>query len=61
MEVDRVRALIEQGETLTTEFKRGVAGKFNDTDLVETVVCMANGDGGVLLVGVEAVSICGGR
>ncbi|WP_280361829.1 ATP-binding protein [Nocardia wallacei] len=53
MEADRVRALIDQGETLTTEFKRGAAGELNDTELVEAVVCMANGDGGVLLIGVE--------
>ncbi|MCP9621056.1 AAA family ATPase [Nocardia otitidiscaviarum] len=53
MEPDRLRDLIARGETLTTEFKRGAAGKFNDTDLVETCVCMANGDGGFLLIGVE--------
>lgn len=51
MDVARVRELIARGETLTTEFKRG--SNFNDTALVETVACMANGEGGVLLIGVE--------
>ncbi|MEV4124581.1 crosslink repair DNA glycosylase YcaQ family protein [Nocardia sp. NPDC049707] len=53
MDAETVRGLITGGESLTTEFKRGASGKFNDTELVETVVCMANGDGGVLLIGVE--------
>lgn len=41
--------LINGGETLAVEFKSDV----NDTELVETVVCLANGGGGTLLVGVE--------
>lgn len=53
MDAGTVRELIAGGETLTTEFKRGASGKFNDAELVETTVCMANGDGGVLLIGVE--------
>ncbi|MFD3507532.1 DNA glycosylase AlkZ-like family protein [Nocardia sp. NPDC058666] len=53
MDVAGARALIAEGESLTTEFKRGAEGKFNDTDLVNTVVCMANGNGGVILIGVE--------
>ncbi len=48
-----MRALIAEGESLTTEFKRGKRDKFNDAALVEMVVCLANGGGGVLLVGVE--------
>ncbi|WP_433608910.1 RNA-binding domain-containing protein [Prescottella agglutinans] len=47
------RALISAGESLTTEFKRGKRNKFNDADLVEAVVCLANGRGGTLLIGVE--------
>ena len=35
------------------EFKSDVRGPINDRDLVEAVVCLANGAGGVLLVGVE--------
>ncbi len=42
-------SLISDGETLTVEFKSDV----NDTELVETVVCLANGGGGTLLVGVH--------
>jgi ATP-dependent DNA helicase RecG len=41
--------LIAGGEALTVEFKNEV----NDTELVETVVCLANGGGGTLLVGVD--------
>lgn len=41
--------LLTGGETLTVEFKDAV----NDTDLVRTVVCLANGEGGHLLIGVE--------
>jgi ATP-dependent DNA helicase RecG len=43
-----IRALAEEGETLTAEFK----AMCNDTDVVEAVVCLANADGGTLLVGV---------
>ncbi|MFF3225004.1 DNA glycosylase AlkZ-like family protein [Nocardia suismassiliense] len=53
MDANRVRGLIAGGETLTTEFKRGVANKFNDSELVEAAVCMTNGEGGVLIIGVE--------
>lgn len=42
-------SLIAAGETLTVEFKSDV----NDTELVETVVCLANGQGGTILVGVH--------
>lgn len=41
--------LIATGETLAVEFKSDV----NDTELVETVVCIANGGGGTLLIGVD--------
>ncbi|MDQ1294232.1 MAG: ATP-dependent helicase RecG, partial [Actinomycetota bacterium] len=34
-------------------FKREQRGRLNDRDLVEAVVCLTNGTGGVLLVGVE--------
>lgn len=49
MEFDLVAALA-QGETFEQEFKRG---SINDRDLTEAVVCLANGSGGVLLIGVE--------
>lgn len=41
--------MIAAGETLTVEFKREV----NDTHLVRTVACLANGEGGALLTGID--------
>lgn len=43
------KALIEGGETLTVEFK---SAEVNDKELVKAVACLANGQGGALLVGV---------
>ncbi len=48
MNAAEVIALIEQGETLTTEFKSDV----NDTELIEAIVCLANASGGVVVIGV---------
>ena len=42
-------SLAADGEGMREEFKRDV----NDDKLVEAVVCLANGDGGTLLLGVE--------
>lgn len=50
MEHEDARALIAGGESVTCEFKRG---SINDKALVEAVTCLANGEGGVLFVGVE--------
>jgi len=44
-----IGALIALGESLDVELKSDV----NDSELVETVVCLANAGGGTLLVGVE--------
>lgn len=41
--------LIAGGETLTVELKKDA----NDHDLIEAVVCLANAQGGTLLVGVD--------
>lgn len=41
--------LIRGGETLTTEFK----SHLNDRDLTKAVACLANAEGGVLLLGVD--------
>lgn len=49
MSTSSISSLIEAGETLAVEFKSDV----NDTELVETVVCLANGGGGTLLIGVD--------
>lgn len=43
------RELIDAGESLTVEFKSHV----NDRELTKAVACLANGDGGVLVVGVN--------
>lgn len=48
-----VRALIDGGETFTVEFKGEQRRALSDAELVEAVVCLANGAGGHLLVGVE--------
>ncbi|WP_322778153.1 DNA glycosylase AlkZ-like family protein [Frankia sp. Cas4] len=53
VDVERVRAAIADGESFTVEFKGESRGSLNDRDLVEAVVCLANGRGGLLLVGVE--------
>lgn len=43
------RAILEAGESMTAEFK----SEINDKDLARAVACIANGEGGVLLIGVE--------
>ncbi|MCQ3806712.1 MAG: putative DNA binding domain-containing protein [Acidimicrobiaceae bacterium] len=49
MDPDEVAELASVGETLTVEFKGGGVGQ---DDLAEAVVCLANADGGRLLLGV---------
>ena len=49
MDMTKLRALLAGGETERVEFKEQV----NDAELVEAVVCLANGSGGRLLVGVD--------
>lgn len=44
--------LISQGETLIVEFKSD-RGPLDDAELLNTVVCLANAQGGALLIGVE--------
>ena len=46
------QAIIAQGESRTVEFKSD-RGPLPDRDLIETVVCLANGGGGQLFLGVE--------
>ena len=48
MDTPKLRRLLTDGESRTVEFKE----QANDTELVEAVVCLANGSGGYLLVGV---------
>ena len=49
MDATELRALLAGGETEQVEFKEMV----NDAELAEAVVCLANGSGGRLLVGVD--------
>ena len=56
MTPDDLQALIDGGETLGVEFKGESHAPFSDSDLIDAVVCLANGaDAGPswLLVGVE--------
>jgi ATP-dependent DNA helicase RecG len=48
MATDSLDDIIAGGESYTVEFKSDV----NDDELIEAVVCLANGDGGTLLLGV---------
>jgi ATP-dependent DNA helicase RecG len=48
----RVQSWLAAGEDYRTEFKSD-RRQLADNDLVEAIVCLANGAGGVLLVGVE--------
>ncbi|MDH6536937.1 RNA-binding domain-containing protein [Aurantimicrobium minutum] len=45
--------IVATGESFTVEFKTGRAKGLNDNDIVEAVVCLSNGDGGLLFLGVE--------
>lgn len=45
--------MIASGESLTVEFKRATHGALTDNGLVEAVACLANRDGGRLILGVE--------
>lgn len=49
-----VKRLAAHGETMSVEFKRSTKAKpLSDRDLIEAVACLANGGGGVLLMGVD--------
>jgi ATP-dependent DNA helicase RecG len=52
MTPEELRALIAQGESLAIELKSD-RGPLPDSELVEALVCLANGAGGILLIGVE--------
>src|SRR3954471_10752450 len=49
----RVSQWVAGGERYDVEFKGEQRDRLNDRELVEAVVCLANGAGGVLLIGVE--------
>lgn len=48
-----VRSMVAASESLTVEFKGESRKPLSDRDVYENVVCLANTEGGVLLVGVE--------
>lgn len=50
---EAVESLIAGGETLTVEFKSEQRQRLPDREVYEAVVCLANTDGGVLLLGME--------
>src|SRR5688572_20127646 len=50
---DQIRDVIAQGEQLDVEFKGEEQGALDDRELVETVTCLANARGGLVLLGVE--------
>lgn len=50
---ERVARWAAAGERYEVEFKSELRRPLNDRDLVEAVVCLANGHGGVLLIGIE--------
>lgn len=50
---ESLRQTIAAGENFGVEFKGEEGGALADSELLEAVVCQANGRGGILLVGVE--------
>lgn len=53
MDEPTVRRLIAAGETVDVEFKSDEREAFSDSEIVKNMVCLANGVGGLLLIGVE--------
>lgn len=53
MSPDELAQVIAAGESFTVEFKRGQRSAMSDNDIVDAVICMANGDGGLVVIGVE--------
>lgn len=53
MDNETLRKLIADGESLRVEFKGEERGVTSDREIYETVVCMANAEGGTLLLGVD--------
>ncbi|WP_298863548.1 crosslink repair DNA glycosylase YcaQ family protein [uncultured Microbacterium sp.] len=53
MNLDEVQRVLAGGEELDAEFKSDQRKPFSDSSVVEAVVCLANGGGGRLFIGVE--------
>jgi len=53
MDAEALKRLIRSGETLIVEFKGEKRRQLSDREIYEAVVCLANAEGGTLLIGVE--------
>ena len=53
MNKEKIFKVISQGESFTVEFKGEEKAALSDYELYKAVVCLANGNGGLLLIGVE--------
>ena len=53
MDTTTIEQYIRAGESLKVEFKGEQRESLSDREIYETVVCLANADGGILLIGVE--------
>ena len=53
MNLEALKAMIACGETMTLEFKGEAEKPLSDREMYEAVVCLANAQGGALLIGVE--------
>ena len=55
MRTDDITRLIEQGESLRVAFARRISSAYiNERRVIETMACMANAEGGTLLIGVDS-------
>lgn len=53
MDFSELQAIAARGETFTVEFKSERKGSLSDAELVKNCVCLANGQGGLLILGIE--------
>ena len=54
MDSKELLSLIAEGESLELEFKSDSRRSFSDKEIYDEIVAMANTNGGILLIGVEA-------
>lgn len=61
MRSDEITQLIEQGESLHVAFARRISPAYiNERRVIETMACLANAEGGSLLIGVDSDGIVSG-
>jgi ATP-dependent DNA helicase RecG len=53
MTAEEILRIVSQGESFTVEFKSEEKASLSDHELCKAIVCLANGNGGILLIGVE--------